>query len=331
MSAPAISVSHLTRQFTTHLKQPGFAGAVKGLFKREYQTKVAVSDLNFEIAPGEFVGFLGPNGAGKTTTLKMLSGVLHPTSGEAQVLGFTPWKREAAFQRRFALVLGQKNQLWWDLPAYDSFELNREIFDIPVSQFKTKVDELSTLLDIEKVLRVPVRKLSLGERMKCELAASLLHSPEVLFLDEPTIGLDLISQSKLREFLRDYNQRTGLTVILTSHYMADIEALCKRVIVISGGVAAFDGPLGELSGRFATLKRIHLTLPEAPTESQIARANELGEDVEVEGARLSVSVPRDEVPSRVNTLLGAFPVLDLGVAEVEIEAVIRDLFEKTAN
>ena len=326
MDSPAISVSHLRREFTTHLKEPGFTGALKGLFKREYQTKVAVDDLNFTIQKGEFVGFLGPNGAGKTTTLKMLSGVLHPSSGEARVLGFLPWKREAEFQRRFSLVLGQKNQLWWDLPAYDSFELNQEIYQIPRAEFDAKVRELGELLDIEKLLKQPVRKLSLGERMKCELAASLLHSPEVLFLDEPTIGLDLISQSRIREFLREYNLRTGLTVILTSHYMADIEALCKRVMVINGGKAVFDGPLGELTQRYAPLRRIALTLKHPPDVAALALAHELGENIEHEGARLSLSVPREEVPARVNQLLASLDVLDLSVAQVEIESVIRQMF-----
>lgn len=326
MEKPAIVVSHLRREFTTHLKEPGFTGALKGLFKREYQTKIAVDDLSFTIGKGEFVGFLGPNGAGKTTTLKMLSGVLHPSSGEARVLGFLPWKREAEFQRRFSLVLGQKNQLWWDLPAYDSFELNQEIYQIPRAEFDAKVAELGELLDITKLLKQPVRKLSLGERMKCELAASLLHSPEVLFLDEPTIGLDLISQSRIREFLREYNQRTGLTVILTSHYMADIEALCKRVMVINGGKAVFDGALGELTQRFAPFRRIELTLKTPPDATQLALANELGENIGHEGARLSLSVPRAEVPGRVNKLLASLPVLDMSVAEVEIETVIREMF-----
>ena len=326
MEAPAIVVSNLRREFTTHLKEPGFAGALKGLFKREYQTKVAVDDLNFSIQKGEFVGFLGPNGAGKTTTLKMLSGVLHPSSGEARVMGYLPWKREADFQRRFSLVLGQKNQLWWDLPAYDSFELNQEIYRIPRATFDAKVKELGELLDITKLLKQPVRKLSLGERMKCELAASLLHSPEVLFLDEPTIGLDLISQSRIREFLREYNARTGLTVILTSHYMADIEALCKRVMVINGGKAVFDGPLSDLTERFAPLRRIGLTLKTPPDAEQLKLANQLGENIQHEGARLSLSVPREEVPSRVNQLLASLPVLDLSVAEVEIESVIRQMF-----
>ena len=327
----AIEVRDLRREFTTHTKQPGFSGALRGLFKREYQTKIAVADLNFSIQKGEFVGFLGPNGAGKTTTLKMLSGVLHPSSGEARVLGFVPWKREAAFQKRFSLVLGQKNQLWWDLPAYDSFDLNREIYDVPLADFKAKIKELGELLDITKLLHVPVRKLSLGERMKCELAASLLHSPEVLFLDEPTIGLDLISQSRIREFLRDYNERTGLTVILTSHYMADISALCRRVIVISDGKAAFDGPLAELSARFATMRRVHLTLDHSPTSDERERAVQMGERVEVEGTRISLSVPRDDVPDSVNRLLGAFAVQDLEISDVELETVIRDVFETAAN
>ena len=326
MEEPAISVSHLRREFTTHLKEPGFSGALKGLFKRQYQTKIAVDDLNFAIQKGEFVGFLGPNGAGKTTTLKMLSGVLHPSSGEARVMGFLPWKREAQFQRRFSLVLGQKNQLWWDLPAYDSFELNQEIYQIPRGVFDAKVKELGELLDITKLLKQPVRKLSLGERMKCELAASLLHSPEVLFLDEPTIGLDLISQSRIREFLREYNERTGLTVILTSHYMADIEALCKRVMVINGGKAVFDGALGELTERFAPLRRIALTLKSPPDVAALELAHQLGENIQHEGARLSLSVPRDAVPSRVNQLLASLQVLDLSVAEVEIETVIREMF-----
>lgn len=327
----AVVVSNLTRQFTTHLKEPGFLGALKGLFKREYQTKTAVADLNFSIKKGEFVGFLGPNGAGKTTTLKMLSGVLHPTSGEARVLDYIPWQREAAFQRRFSLVLGQKNQLWWDLPAYDSFELNREIYNIPLADFKSKVDELGELLDITKILHVPVRKLSLGERMKCELVASLLHSPEVLFLDEPTIGLDLTSQAKIREFLRDYNRKTGLTVILTSHYMADIVALCERVIVISGGKSIFDGPLADLTARFAEQKRITLTLSEEMTPEMRKLAENLGENVENEGQLLKISIPRDEVPARVTQLLAGLPVQDLAIEDVEIEAVIRDLFDRNST
>lgn len=330
---PAISVSNLTRRFTTHVKQPGFTGAVRGLFRREYITKTAVADISFSIEPGEFVGFLGPNGAGKTTTLKILSGVLHPTSGQATVLGHVPWKREPALQRRFSLVLGQKNQLWWDLPAYDSFLLNREIYNIEPSAFDTKVEELSTLLDIKNLLHVPVRKLSLGERMKCEVAASLLHSPEVLFLDEPTIGLDVISQVRIREFLRDYNLRTGITVLLTSHYMADIQALCKRVLVINEGRAVFDGALRDLINAVANRRAIRLTLQREATAEELAKAQAIDAQMQVEGYQLTVAVPREQVPEHVRLLLAALPVEDLAVEDVGVETVIRDLFtsSRTSN
>lgn len=327
--APVIHVAHLTRRFTTHVKAPGLSGALRGLIKREYISKTAVNDVSFNIQRGEFVGFLGPNGAGKTTTLKMLSGVLHPTSGEARVLGFVPWKREAALQRRFALVLGQKNQLWWDLPAYDSFVLNRDIYDVPPKQFNAKVDELSELLELKELLRVPVRKLSLGERMKCEIAGSLLHSPDVLFLDEPTIGLDVNAQVRIREFLRDYNTRTGITVVLTSHYMGDIEALCRRVVVIDNGQIAYDGELSALSARFASQRRVKLRLTREPDAMQSARLHQLGSEVEIDGARVSLSLPRDKVSGGVAALLELLPVEDLSVEEIELEAVLRDLFART--
>jgi len=327
----AITVARLTRQFTTHVKQPGLGGAIRGLFHREYITKTAVDDLSLTIEPGEFVGFLGPNGAGKTTTLKILSGVLQPTSGTAEVLGYVPWRREPALQKRFSLVLGQKNQLWWDLPAYDSFVLNRDIYDVPEADFQAKVRELTELLDLEKLLHIPVRKLSLGERMKCEVAASLLHSPEVLFLDEPTIGLDVVSQVRIREFLREYNQRTGITVILTSHYMADIVALCKRVVVIDGGRAIFDGELKSLVANFANRRSIRLTLQREATAGEMEHIGVLGETVESDGYSLVLTVPRDQVPERVGALLSALPVEDLTVEDVEIESVIRDLFTRGVN
>ena len=328
-AAPVIHVADLTRRFTTHVKAPGFVGALRGLFKRDYITKTAVDGVSFDIARGEFVGFLGPNGAGKTTTLKMLSGVLHPTTGQATVLGHVPWQRQPALQRRFALVLGQKNQLWWDLPAYDSFVLNRDIYDIPHREFAAKVEELATLLDFKDLLQVPVRKLSLGERMKCEIAGSLLHSPEVLFLDEPTIGLDVVSQVRIRDFLRDYNQRTGITVVLTSHYMQDIEALCKRVIVIDGGKAVYDGELGELAARFASQRRVLLRLSREPDGALQDQARQWGEDITVEGLQLSLLVPRDSVAQSVAGLLETLPVADLAVEDVEIEAVLRELFART--
>jgi len=325
---PAITTTNLTREFTTHVKQPGLSGAIRGLFHREYITKTAIENLNLSIEPGEFVGFLGPNGAGKTTTLKILSGVLQPTSGTAQVLGHVPWRREAALQKRFSLVLGQKNQLWWDLPAYDSFVLNRDIYEVPEAAFQEKVKELTELLDLQKLLHIPVRKLSLGERMKFEVAASLLHSPEVLFLDEPTIGLDVVSQVRLREFLREYNQRTGITVLLTSHYMADIVALCRRVIVIDGGRAVFDGELKTLVANFANRRSIRLKLQRAATAEELEQVKNLGQTTESDGYSLVLTVPRDEVPERVGALLKSLPVDDLTVEDIEIESVIRDLFTR---
>jgi ABC-2 type transport system ATP-binding protein len=327
----AISVSHLTRRFTTHLKQPGLSGALRGLFRREYITKTAVEDVSFEIERGEFVGFLGPNGAGKTTTLKILAGVLHPTTGEARILGHVPWKREAVLQKKFSLVLGQKNQLWWDLPAYDSFVLNRDIYDIPNAVFDAKVKELSELLDIGELLNVPVRKLSLGERMKCEIAASLLHSPEVLFLDEPTIGLDVISQVRIREFLREYNRRESITVILTSHYMGDIEALCERVIVINEGHVIFDGALQKLVESAANKRVIKLRLEREISNAEIEKLRDDESDLSCDGFSVRVAVPRDQVAARVTILLASLPVEDLTVEDIEIENVIRDLFSRSAS
>jgi ABC-2 type transport system ATP-binding protein len=324
----AIEVQNLTREFTTHIKQPGFMGALRGLFKREYKTKIAVNDVSFGVAPGEFVGFLGPNGAGKTTTLKILAGVLHPTSGRVRVLDFEPWKREAALQKKFSLVLGQKNQLWWDLPAFDSFLLNKEIYDVPQKNFDQKIEELTALLDLKEILHIPVRRLSLGERMKCEIAASLLHSPEILFLDEPTIGLDVVSQLRIRNFLREYNERTGITVILTSHYMADIEALCRRVLVIDHGQLMFDGELRELAARVTDQRRIRLTLTRSATDNELQQLQFIAKDIENDGAQILMQVPREEVASRVGEILKVLPVDDLAVEDVEIESVIRDLFSR---
>src|SRR6266850_5168841 len=248
---PAIEVNGLTKTFRTYKKQPGFRGAVKGLWRRQYEQTVAVKDVTFQVEPGELVGFLGPNGAGKTTTLKMLSGLLYPTSGSARVLGYVPWEREDGYRRQFALLLGQKNQLWWDLPARESLELNAKIYGIPADRFERTVAEMSEMLNVKEKLNVSVRELSLGESMKMELIASLLHQPKVLFLDEPTIGLDVVSQKTVREFLREYNTTRGTTILLTSHYMADIEALCRRVIIIDRGALFFDGQLSDVLDRFA--------------------------------------------------------------------------------
>src|SRR3954471_10472019 len=253
---PAIQVTGLTKAFRTYKKQPGVGGAIKGLFRRTYDQTVAVKDVTFTIEPGELVGFLGPNGAGKTTTLKMLAGLLYPTSGSARVLGYVPWERQDGYRRQFALLLGQKNQLWWDLPARESLELNAKIYGIPDDLLERTVSEMTELLAVRDKLNVAVRELSLGERMKMELIASLLHRPKVLFLDEPTIGLDVVSQKTVREFLREQNAKEKTTIVLTSHYMADIQALCKRVIIIDRGTISFDGRLSEVVDRFADFKLV---------------------------------------------------------------------------
>jgi ABC-2 type transport system ATP-binding protein len=245
-----IDVRHLSKTFRVAHKEPGLGGAIKGLFTRKYRDVRAVQDVSFSIKAGELVGFLGPNGAGKTTTLKMLSGLLHPSSGEATVLGHVPWKRERDFQKQFTMVMGQRTQLWWDLPAWDSFLLNKEIYEIPSTQFEAMVEELSTLLDIKDLLDVPVKKLSLGQRMKAELACSLLHRPSVLLLDEPTIGLDVVMQQKVREFIRAYNKTWKATVLLTSHNMDDVAELCTRILFINHGQILFDGSLPEFQSHY---------------------------------------------------------------------------------
>src|SRR6478672_12232108 len=257
---PTITVQNLTKAFRTYKKRPGFMGAVKGLFHRKYEQTVAVKGVSFSVEEGELVGFLGPNGAGKTTTLKMLAGLLYPTSGTARVLGYVPWERRDGYRRQFALLLGQKNQLWWDLPVRESLELNSKIYGIPPDQFQRSVAEMTEMLDCKDKLGVMVRELSLGERMKMELIASLLHQPKVLFLDEPTIGLDVVSQKTVREFLRTYNEISRTTIVLTSHYMSDIEALCRRVIIIDSGKLFFDGALGDVVDRFATSKLVTVEL-----------------------------------------------------------------------
>src|SRR6478609_9193847 len=256
----AIEVSGLTKTFRTYKKQPGFKGAIRGLFKREYEQVAAVSNVNFQIEPGEVVGFLGPNGAGKTTSLKMLAGLLYPTSGEARVLGHIPSKREREYLRRMTMVMGNRNQLQWDIPAMDSFELNRAIYRLQRDDYVAMRDELIELLDVGDLVRKPVRNLSLGERMKVEIVGAMLHRPQVLFLDEPTIGLDVTMQKRIRTFVAEYNQRHGATVLLTSHYMADVEALCKRVIVIHHGRILFDGALTSLADEFAAYKTIGVVL-----------------------------------------------------------------------
>ncbi|HUA39356.1 MAG TPA: ABC transporter ATP-binding protein [Candidatus Sulfopaludibacter sp.] len=324
---PVIEVNGLTKAFQTYKKQPGFAGAVQGLFHRQYEQTVAVNDVHFRIEPGELVGFLGPNGAGKTTTLKMLAGLLHPTGGSAKVLGYTPWERADGYRRQFALVLGQKNQLWWDLPARESLELNAKIYGIPADRFERTVAEMSELLAVKEKLNVSVRELSLGERMKMELIASLLHQPKVLFLDEPTIGLDVVSQKTVREFIRRHNAEQKTTILLTSHYMADIEALCERVIIIDHGKIFFDGRLDEIVDRFADSKfvTIQCVNVEAQSAESLAR---YGEVVEKNSGSLTLKVKRDRVITVCKSLLDDLPVTDIDIQEVPIEDVIRQIFAR---
>ncbi len=322
-----IEVNGLTKTFRTYKKQPGFAGAIRGLFHRQYEQLVAVNDVSFKIEPGELVGFLGPNGAGKTTTLKMLAGLLYPTGGSARVLGHVPWERADGYRRQFALVLGQKNQLWWDLPARESLELNAKIYGIPADRFEHTVAEMSEMLNVRDKLNVSVRELSLGERMKMELIASLLHQPKVLFLDEPTIGLDVVSQKVVREFIRRHNAEQQTTILLTSHYMADIQALCDRVIIIDHGKTFFDGRLSEIVDRFADFKLITIQYEKANDHpaDQLAR---YGEVVERNAGSIRFKVKRDRVIPVCKLLLDDLAVTDIDIQEVPIEDVIRQIFAR---
>jgi ABC-2 type transport system ATP-binding protein len=323
----AIEVNGLTKAFRTYKKQPGFKGAIKGLFHRQYEQTVAVNDVRFTIEPGELVGFLGPNGAGKTTTLKMLAGLLYPTGGSARVLGYVPWERDDGYRRQFALLLGQKNQLWWDLPARESLELNAKIYGIPADVLERTVTEMTELLAVREKLNVAVRELSLGERMKMELIASLLHRPKILFLDEPTIGLDVVSQKTVREFLREHNAKEKTTILLTSHYMTDIQELCKRVIIIDRGAISFDGQLSEVVDRFADFKLITIQC-EGAANSSAENLNKYGEVVEQRPGSITLKVKRDRVIAVCKALLDELPVTDIDIQEVPIEEVIRKVFAR---
>jgi ABC-2 type transport system ATP-binding protein len=324
---PTIEVTHLTKAFRTYKKQPGFGGTVKGLFRRKYEQTMAVKDVSFAVHPGELVGFLGPNGAGKTTTLKMLAGLLYPTSGSANVLGYVPWERQDGYRRQFALLLGQKNQLWWDLPARESFELNSRIYGLSRETMERTVTEMGDLLGVRDKLNVSVRELSLGERTKMELIASLLHQPKVLFLDEPTIGLDVVSQKTVREFLREHNSKHQTTILLTSHYMADIQELCKRVIIIDHGTIFFDGRLSEVVDRFADSKLVTIRC-DVGTEGCKGDLSKYGEVVEQNPGSIRLKVKRDRVISVCKALLDELPVSDIDIEEVPIEEVIRRIFAR---
>ena len=302
---------------------------MKGLFHRTFEETAAAKDISFTIAEGEFVGFLGPNGAGKTTTLKMLSGLIYPTSGTARVAGFDPTKRENAYRRLFALVLGQKNQLWWDLPAIESFNLLRAIYGIPQEQFKTTLDELVDLLDVRPKLNVMVRELSLGERMKMELIAALLHRPRVLFLDEPTIGLDVVSQKNVRQFLREYNRKHRVTILLTSHYMADIKELCERVIVIHKGLKIYDGALDRLENAGGAKKKIITFLPAAAASGAFPEtwsSRHAATTTRTPDGKFTLCIPTDKVVAVSQEILSTGPVADITIEDVPLEDVIAELF-----
>jgi viologen exporter family transport system ATP-binding protein len=320
---PAIQVRQLRKVYTVHERGAGVLASVRSLVQRRSREVAAVDGISFGVQPGEIVGFLGPNGAGKTTTLKMLSGLLYPSTGEVQVLGHVPFRRERAYLRQITLVMGNRNQLVWDIPAADSFELNRAVYRIPRAEYRRTLDELVDLLDLADLLQKPVRSLSLGERMKCEVAAALLHRPRVLFLDEPTIGLDVTMQRRIRHFVGDYNRRHGATVLLTSHYMADVEALCKRVLVIHHGQLLFDGQLAELVQRFSPLKTIVVELDE---EAGPVDLSSFGEVVSVEEGRVTLRVPKAATAEVTGRLLANVPVADLTVADPPIEEVIEQVF-----
>jgi ABC-2 type transport system ATP-binding protein len=324
---PAVVAENLVKTYRAAVRKgEGIGAAFKGLFRREYRDIRAVDGVSFSVNPGEMVAFLGPNGAGKTTTLKMLSGLIYPTSGKANVLGFVPWERSNEYRRRFALVMGQKNQLWWDLPARESFRLHREVYNIPAARFTAIHDELISLLNLGELVDRPVRELSLGERMKMELTAALLHSPQVLFLDEPTIGLDVIAQTQLRDFLKEYNRKHEVTTLLTSHYMKDVEQLCERAIVINHGRLVADERLANLTERFGTHRILKIQFAESPPEG----LDKYGAVLDVRGPVVRIRTARSQTASILADVLDRWTVEDVTVEEVPLEEVITEVF-RTGN
>ena len=322
---PIIQVKNLKKAYRVYQKREGLLDSVRGLFHREYRDVQAVRGIDLEVEQGEFVAFLGPNGAGKTTTLKLLSGVINPTSGSATVMGHVPWERNNEYRRRFALVMGQKNQLWWDLPAQESYRLHQQIYAIDPQSFTTSLNELTDLLGVKDLLGQPVRELSLGERMKMELIAALLHSPDVLFLDEPTIGLDVIAQHKIQQFLRYYQEKRKITILLTSHYMKDIAALCRRVVIIAGGMIKYDGSLAGVIDKFSGSKIITLQFGDGNQPDDLHR---IGEVIDTNWPKVKLRITRAEIPNRLAAALQAYKLEDVAVEDPPLEDVIADLFSQ---
>ncbi len=323
-----IDVSHLSKTYNIYKKEPGFLGSVKSIFSRKYEKVTAVSDVSFQIDEGELIGFIGPNGAGKTTTLKCLSGLLYPSEGKINVLGFNPFQRKNQYLKQIALVMGQKNQLWWDLPAMESFLLNKEIYEVSDKRFKEVLGQLSQLLDVGDLLHVPVRNLSLGQRMKMELIAALIHSPRVLFLDEPTIGLDVVMQKNLRDFIKAYNSTYNATIILTSHYMGDVEELCKRVIMINHGKLLFDGLLSELVQKYAPIKVVNVVLG---TYIDPKKFDKLGKVTSFSYPSLTLEIPKKQASDILAQIMKELPVEDMTIEDPQIENIIRDIFTKATR
>jgi len=320
-----IEIKNLSKTYRVYQKQEGLIASVRGLFHREYRKVRAVNDINLTVEEGEFVAFLGPNGAGKTTTLKLLSGVINPDQGSVKVLGHVPWKRENEYRRKFALVMGQKNQLWWDLPAMESFRLNQHIYCIPKEEFERTRDDLCEMLNVTNLLGRPVRELSLGERMKMELIAALLHKPDVLFLDEPTIGLDVVAQHKIQEFLKTYQQEQNNTILLTSHYMKDIEALCKRVVIIANGSIYHDGSLEDIVDQFSGDKIVTLQFHDDRSLETISKIPNL---IEIDAPKIKFRVKRDGIGRVLSQILSEHAVDDIVVEDPPLEEVISNVFSQ---
>jgi ABC-2 type transport system ATP-binding protein len=325
LDGPVIQATGLIKTYRVFQKKEGLLGAIRGLWRRQYKEVRAVDGVDFTIEPGEMVGFLGPNGAGKTTTLKMLSGLIYPTGGTCQVMGFMPWERADAFRRRFSLVMGQKNQLWWDLPAADSFHLHREIYSLESSEFERTLGELIELFGVRDLTKQPVRELSLGERMKMELIAALLHRPQLLLLDEPTIGLDVVAQAAIQRCLKEFNTARGVTILLTSHYMRDVEALCQRVLIITHGKVIYDGALSQIVEQFGRTKLVTLQFAGESTPDGLDR---YGEVVELNGPVASLKIERTRVAGVLSAVLDKDTLLDISVQDPPLDQVIARVFEE---